>query len=288
MNLVFFTDALRHLARIGRVLRQPRGNLMLVGVGGSGKQSLTRLGCSMNEMACKMIALTRGYGINELREDIKVFMVEAGLAGKHTVWMFTDSQIVDDSFLEDINNILNSGEVPNLFPQDEMDKVVNDMIPVLKAQGIPETRDNCIAQFVLRVRDYLHVVLCMSPVGDALRLNCRQFPSLINCTTIDWFMAWPKAALIAVAERKLAGDKFDCGTEEIRESVIEMCSIVHVSAKDMADKMFDALRRKTYTTPKSYLDLISVYLAMLKEKRDATAINVNRMEVGCVKLAETN
>jgi dynein heavy chain len=247
MNLVFFTDALKHLARIGRVLRQPRGNLMLIGVGGSGKQSLTRLGCSMNDMSCNMIALVRGYGINELREDIKLYMIEAGVSGKHTVWLFTDTQIVSDAFLEDINNILNSGEVPNLFPHDEMDKIANDMAPVLKAMGIPETRDNCIAQFTLRVRDYLHIVLCMSPVGDALRLNCRQFPSLINCTTIDWFMAWPKAALIAVARRKLDKDKFDCGTEEVRESVIEMCSLVHVSAKDWGDKMFEELRRKTYT-----------------------------------------
>jgi dynein heavy chain len=288
MNLVFFTDALKHLARIGRVLRQPRGNLMLVGVGGSGKQSLTRLGCSMNEMACKMIALVRGYGINELREDIKLYMIEAGVAGKHTVWMFTDSQIVSDSFLEDINNILNSGEVPNLFPQEEIDKIANDMIPVLKAMGIPETRDNCLAQFTLRVRDYLHIVLCMSPVGDALRINCRQFPSLINCTTIDWFMAWPQAALIMVAEAKLEPNKFDCGTEEIRTSVIEMCSLVHVSAADMADKMFETMRRKTYTTPKSYLDLIAVYLKMLKQKRDAVEINVTRMSTGCVKLDETN
>ena len=70
-DLVFFDDAVLHLSRICRVLRQPRGNVLLVGVGGSGRQSLTRLAAFMADMKLYMIAVTRGYGIVEFREDLK-------------------------------------------------------------------------------------------------------------------------------------------------------------------------------------------------------------------------
>lgn len=75
MNIVFFADAVVHVTRIGRVLRQPRGNAMLVGVGGSGKQSLTRVASFVAGYDCVQIEINRGYGLMEFREDIKKLMV---------------------------------------------------------------------------------------------------------------------------------------------------------------------------------------------------------------------
>eukprot|EP00971_Amphidinium_carterae_P160760 3187405-Amphidinium_carterae.1 len=50
------------------------------------------------------------------------------LAGR-VRFLLNDTQIIDQTFLEDLNNILNAGEVPNLFPSDEMDRVINDVRP---------------------------------------------------------------------------------------------------------------------------------------------------------------
>lgn len=286
MNLVFFRDAIGHLARLARILRQPRGNAMLIGVGGSGKQSLARLASFMVEAKCVQIEITRGYGTNEFHEDLKKLMITAGVGGVSTVFLFTDSQIVEESFLEDINNVLNSGEVPNLFPQDEMDRIVADMRPVVKALELPETRDNCIATFIDRVRNCLHIVLAMSPVGSALRVRCRAFPSLINCCTIDWYMNWPKEALQSVADRLLANVALP--SEDVRMALVDMCSIVHTTSNDFGEEFLSQLQRHVYTTPKSYLDLISLYLKMLQEKRVVVQTIKSRMEVGVKKLEETN
>ena len=50
---------------------------------------------------------------------------KAGVDNKPTVFLFTDTQVVEESFLEDINNILSSGEVPNLYSPEEFEEVCN-------------------------------------------------------------------------------------------------------------------------------------------------------------------
>ena len=286
MNLVFFKDAIERVSRICRILAQPRGNVMLVGVGGSGKQSMTRLGLFIAGMKCFQIEITSGYGNAEFHEDLKTMMLSSGVENKPIGFLFTDTQIVLESFVEDINNILNTGEVPNLFPPDEMESLINSMRPQLKESGIPETRENCKAEFVSRVRDNLHIILAMSPVGDAFRVRCRQFPSLINCCTIDWYLPWPETALESVAMRFIGS--VELPAEEMRIALADACVHVHTSIAHMGERFFETLRRKTYTTPKSYLDLVELYLSMLKEKRSEYGGARNRLDNGVIKLAETN
>ena len=96
MNLVLFDDALEHLTRIHRVLRMDRGHALLVGVGGSGKQSLCRLasyaaGCEVFE-----IMLSRGYNENSFRDDLKILYNKLGTENKKMVFLFTDQHVVEE------------------------------------------------------------------------------------------------------------------------------------------------------------------------------------------------
>lgn len=70
-------------------------------------------------------------------------------------------QIKNESFLEDINNVLNSGDIPNLYTPDEQDQIVTTMRPYVQEQGLQPTKANLMAAYTGRVRSNIHMVLCM-------------------------------------------------------------------------------------------------------------------------------
>uniref|UniRef100_A0A8C4FET8 Dynein axonemal heavy chain 6 n=1 Tax=Catagonus wagneri TaxID=51154 RepID=A0A8C4FET8_9CETA len=287
VKLVFFQDAIEHVSRIARMIRQERGNALLVGVGGTGKQSLTRLAAHICGYRCLQIELSRGYNYDSFHEDLRKLYKLAGVEDKNMVFLFTDTQIVVEEFLEDINNILNSGEVPNLFEKDELEQVLAATRPRAKEAGISEgNRDEVFQYFISRVRQKLHIVLCMSPVGEAFRSRCRMFPSLVNCCTIDWFVQWPREALLSVS--KTFFSNVDTVNVELREKLSLMCVNVHLSVSNMAERYYMELRRRYYTTPTSYLELINLYLSMLSEKKKQLVSARERVKNGLTKLLETN
>ena len=286
MDLVLFNQAMEHISRIARIIEVPRGNALLVGVGGSGKQSLAKLAAFICGYEVFQISVTGSYGVTEFKADLLALYTRTGVKGIPVMFLLTDSHIVNERFLVYVNDLLSSGFIPDLMTAEERDNCCNAVRNELKATGAVDTNEALWDFFIEKVRKNLHVVLCFSPAGDTLRIRARNFPALINNTSIDWFQPWPQDALISVASRFLA-DVPDV-EPEVRQNVALHMAFAHTCVSEASQQYLEQARRFNYTTPKGYLELISLYKSLLEQKRAELKASRDRLENGVDKIAQAS
>jgi dynein heavy chain len=109
---------------------------MLVGVGGSGKQSLSRLAAHICGFTVMSIAVNNTYSLLDFRTDLQAMYNKAGVKQEGVLFMLTDTQIVSEKFLVYINDLLSSGNIPDLFTRDEKESITNSLTNKAKGAGL--------------------------------------------------------------------------------------------------------------------------------------------------------
>ena len=288
MNLVMFLDAIEHVSRIARVLRTPNGHCLLLGMGGSGRKSMARLAISMvDRMDLFTVEISKSFGLKEWREALAGLIMKCGMDDVRVTFLFTDSQILNPTFLEDVASLLTSGDIPNVFDDKQMELINEKFKGVCMQEGLPATKLAMYARFNKEVRANLHLVLAFSPIGDVFRTRIRMFPALINCCTIDWFSDWPEEALFSVGKAQLDASGVSFDSDDQVRMIANVFTTLHQSASTVTERFFEETNRRSYVTPTSYLSLISTFLKLLTRKRKHVTSQRSRLVNGLDKLAVT-
>ncbi|XP_056424426.1 dynein axonemal heavy chain 14 isoform X2 [Hyla sarda] len=278
---VFFMEAVQHITRAARVFRQPGGHMMMVGLDGTGKVSSAALACYISNCKIFRLSITQAYGHTEFREDLKKVYKEAGLLGHSVVLLIQDSNIIQDSFLEDINCILNSGDVPDMFDKDELDGLLVELKAEAVEANMSDSPQSMLSFFMKRVRCNLHLVLSLSPAGQTFREHCRTHPSLVNCCTIDWYDGWPQEALLSVADTYITQQSL---VQKNQSDIAQVCVAIHRSVSSKAAQYKEETGRPYYVTPQSYLSFIDTFSHILQTKKQKLMEDRDRFFTGLTKL----
>ena len=303
--LVLFNDVLEHVLRIDRVFRQPQGHLILIGVSGSGKTTLSRFVAWMNGLSVFQIKVHGRYSSEDFDDDIRNVLRRCGCKGERICFIMDEANVLDSGFLERMNTLLANGEVPGLFEGDEYSTLMTSCKEGAQRQGVLlDSQEELYKWFTQQVVRNLHVVFTMNPPTEGLSSKASTSPALFNRCVLNWFGDWSDQALYQVAYELTQSVDIDDGKysapgslpiefEQLemplshRDAVVNSMVHVHHSLRGFNDRLQRQQDRKTYLTPRQFLDFVAQFVGLFNEKRNDLEEQQRHLNVGLDKLRET-
>jgi len=303
--LVLFNEVLDHVLRIDRIFRQPQGHLLLIGVSGAGKTTLSRFVAWMNGLTVFQIKVHNKYSAEDFNEDLRQVLRRSGCKDEKICFILDESNVMDSGFLERMNTLLANGEVPGLFEGDEHTNLMTQCKEGAQRQGLMlDTNEELYKWFTTQVMKNLHVVFTMNPSSDGLKDRAATSPALFNRCVLNWFGDWSDSAFFQVGKEftiKMdldhpsyqAPDFFPVACPNLsvpplhRDAVVNAMVFVHQSLYKMNAKVIKRGGHVMAITPRHFLDFIQHFVALYNEKRSGLEEEQLHINVGLNKIAET-
>ncbi|XP_022824428.1 dynein heavy chain, cytoplasmic isoform X1 [Spodoptera litura] len=303
--LVLFDEVLDHVLRIDRIFRQPQGHLLLIGVSGAGKTTLSRFVAWMNGLSIFQIKVHNKYTGADFDEDLRSVLRRAGCRDEKVAFILDESNVLDSGFLERMNTLLANGEVPGLFEGDEFAALMTQCKEGAQREGLMlDSNDELYKWFTGQVMRNLHVVFTMNPSSEGLKDRAATSPALFNRCVLNWFGDWSDGALFQVGKEftqrmdldsaeYTPPDGFPSACGEVgerpshREAVVNACVYVHQTLHRANASLAKRANRTMAITPRHYLDFIQQMVKLYAEKRADLEEQQLHLNVGLGKIAET-
>ncbi|XP_071453347.1 dynein heavy chain, cytoplasmic isoform X3 [Hetaerina americana] len=303
--LVLFDEVLEHVLRIDRIFRQPQGHLLLIGVSGAGKTTLSRFVAWMNGLSVFQIKVHNKYRGEDFDEDLRAVLRRSGCKDEKIAFILDESNVLESGFLERMNTLLANGEVPGLFEGDEYTTLMTQCKEGAQREGLMlDSNEELYKWFTGQVMKNLHVVFTMNPSSEGLKDRAATSPALFNRCVLNWFGDWSDGALFQVGKEftsKVDLDRADWRAPDFfpsaysalpsslahRDAVINAFVYVHQTLHKANARLAKRGGRTMSITPRHYLDFIHHFVKLYNEKRSDLEEQQLHLNVGLKKIAET-
>ncbi len=224
LDLVMVDELLETVARVDRALTRPGGSVLLAGRAGIGRRSAVSVAAAMQRAKLVSLKMTRNYGLKQFKAELKAAMQLSGVDGEQVFLLLEDHNLVDPHFLDMVNSVLSSGEVPGLYTPEEMEPLLTPLRDRAADEGVSGSGD-LLAYFARCVRRNLHVVLVMDCTSKEFVVNCESNPALYKECQVIWREHWSERSLLNLPLLLLT-----------RQETVEGEDIGKKSAKGVKDK----------------------------------------------------
>uniref|UniRef100_A0A7N6AJF6 Cytoplasmic dynein 2 heavy chain 1 n=1 Tax=Anabas testudineus TaxID=64144 RepID=A0A7N6AJF6_ANATE len=251
LDLLLFWEVCDFVSRVDRVLSRPGGSLLLAGRSGVGRHTATCLVSHMHGYTLFTPKISRGYTLKHFNNDLKTVMQLAGLEGQQVVLLLEDYQFVHSAFLEMVNSLLSSGEVPGLYTPEELEPLLSSLKDAASQDGFTGPLYN---YFSYRIQQNLHIVLIMDCSNSNFTINCESNPAFYRKCSVQWMEGWSESSMKKpVCPHKLLHLLLPAGSG--RGDLCRLFLMVHESCREHG------------ATPSQYMAFLHVYTALYSRKQ---------------------
>ncbi|XP_034460809.1 cytoplasmic dynein 2 heavy chain 1 isoform X1 [Hippoglossus hippoglossus] len=279
LDLLLFWEVCDFVSRVDRVLSRAGGSLLLAGRSGVGRHTATCLVSHMHGYTLFTPKMSRAYSLKHFSNDLKTVMQLAGLEGQQVVLLLEDYQFVHPAFLEMVNSLLSSGEVPGLYSPEELEPLLSSLKDSASQDGFTEPLYN---YFSYRIQKNLHIVLIMDCSNSNFTINCESNPAFYRKCSVQWMEGWTESSMKKIPELLLAKTEGG-GAENERDNTKagsdqgDLCRLflmVHESCREHG------------ATPSQYMAFLHVYTALYSRKQSQLTTRQQHLQAGVSKLNE--
>ena len=265
MEVMLFKYSMENICKICRVLCQPSGNILLLGEGGSGRETSARVAAILKEATIFSPPVSPSFTFIHWRAEMKTLLKAAGLDGKCSVLFLTMETLNVKEFMRDINMLLTNGSIDGLFSVDERYEIteqVHQYLKSMKAEGEKElTPSELYTKFLERSMENFHMVVKVPSDTNDMRNLCRTYPEFLAKSVVCHFPEWPDDALMKSAE--MIFEDLSVSREE-RKAIIQCGKDFYQQAKKVAAEVNKKHGHRIEVSPASYVTFIKFFRTLFQ------------------------
>nr|XP_040568861.1 cytoplasmic dynein 2 heavy chain 1-like [Lepeophtheirus salmonis] len=255
---VIIRELMDLVSKVDRVLSCSGGSLLLVGKPGVGRRTSVSIFSALRQI--KLLTVRNG-NLKTFKSDIKAAMQSAGLDNEETLLLLEDHNFNENpEYLDIINGLLSCGEVPGLYPDEEMEP----FLPVLRTNASNEGYSkNMYSYFAKQVRNNLHIVIIMDDSNSNFKSNCENNPALLKECQVQWVSDWSEASLSIIPNK-----------------------LIDIDDANLPSHFVSIHSMNPNNTPRNYISFIQAYKYIYEREKDKIILRKSKLSTGVHKLME--